>query len=174
MKKRNGFVSNSSSSSFIVALPKNYELSEEELEAIKEKMEDYDCYFSYYEEMAEEAGEIELMDERERIQKMIETGVAEPEVTEPVTDEVKSQDIRKGLKWLTINGYIWKDSNEWQGQEIPIFTAGMSIVNILMPKIKLAEIDQYSSDTGQIINVLADVRYEEGLERIKEHFQNEN
>lgn len=174
MKIRNGFVSNSSSSSFIIALPKSYTLSEEELSTIREEMEDYDCYFTYYEELAEEAGETELVDERERIQKMIETGKIEEEITEPVTDKIKNTDIQKGFDYLTTNGYLWTESYNWSGYEIPIFTAAVCIIEVLELKIKIASLTT-CSENGQILNILADDYINsKGMGYIKEHFNNEN
>ncbi len=38
MKIRNGFVSNSSSSSYVVCLPKNYKFTDEEMERIKKRI----------------------------------------------------------------------------------------------------------------------------------------
>ena len=155
MKIRNGFVSNSSSSSFVIALPKSYKLSEEELEEIRDEIENHDCYFSYYEELAEEAGETELTDERERIEKMLQTGKMEEEITDPVTDEIKNRDIQKGLEYLTINGCLYEDYNIWSNYEIPYLTAAICIARVLTPKTLVASFDTFS-DGGQILNILAE------------------
>jgi hypothetical protein len=151
MKIRNGFVSNSSSSSFIIALPKSYSISDEEMVVIRDIMEDYDEYFSHYEELAEEADNTEMLDEREKIQMMLD-GKSIPEYVEPVNDDIKNADIKKGFELLTTTGYFWSD--EIYG-DIPTQYAAKAIVEVLKDKIIVGS-TKTTSDAGQIINILAD------------------
>ena len=171
MKIRQGFVSNSSSSSFIVALPKTYEISEEEMGLIRECIEDYDCYFSYYEELAEEAGETELLDERERIQKMLESGnFEEPANEEPVNDDVKNADIKKGFEYLTTIGSLWTDDLGYETNDTPMNVAAKAIIEVLKDKIIIGSLNT-ASDCGQILNVLADgYRDSAGINLIKRNY----
>ena len=165
MKIRQGFVSNSSSSSFVIALPKSYSISEEEMAEIRDIMEDFDEYFSYYEELAEAAGKTEMLDEREKVQKMLETGnFDEIEDAEPVTNDVKNVDIKKGFELLTTTGYFWSD--EIYG-DIPTQYAAKAIFEALRDKIVVASTST-SSDAGQIVNILADEYINsKGMEIIK-------
>jgi len=135
MKIRNGFVSNSSSSSFVIALPRTYKLSDEEMAEIREVIEDFDEYFSHYEELAEEAGNTEILDEREKIQQMLDTGKMPEEDAEPVTDDVKNADIERGLAFLITDGYFWCD--EIYG-DIPALIAAKAIFEVLADKILIA------------------------------------
>jgi hypothetical protein len=167
MKIRNGFVSNSSSSSFVVALPKDYSLSDEEMAEIREMMEDFDEYFSYYEDMAEARGEIEMIDEREKIQMMLE-GKAIPEDVEPVTDDVKNKDIKKGFEFLTTTGYFWAD--EIDG-DVPVLYAAKAIVEVLYNEIIIDSLETNSS-AGQIVNILADGYINsKGMKKVKEFLE---
>lgn len=154
MKVRQGFVSNSSSSSFVIALPKTYIISDEEMAEIRETMQDYDAYFEHYEQIAEDAGETELLDERERIQKQLEAGKCEEmaEIEEPVTDKVMDADIQKAFEFLTTTGYFLSD--EIYGDETTLYAA-KAIVEVLNDKIVIGSTDT-TSDAGQVINVLAD------------------
>jgi len=173
MKIRNGFVSNSSSSSFVVAISKNYQLSEQELESIRYHMEDCDEYFSYYEEIAQKAGDTEMLDEREKIQKMLETGnFEEEESLDPVNDDVKNADIARGFEHLKKNGFIWTDSEEWFRGEIPVMTAANAIIDVISDKVLVAKIDLGSGSFGTVINILAENNDKPGLEQIQDHYQN--
>lgn len=173
MKIRNGFVSNSSSSSFIIAIPKKYTLSDEEMSKIRDYLEDCDSYFSHYEELAEEAGNTEVLDEREKIQKMLESGNFE-EMTddEPVNDDIKNADIAKGLEYLKTVGELWQDSEGWDN--VPISAAAVAIVEELYSKTIITTIDG-PSDCGQIINILAESNYDStGMKLLKESLINED
>lgn len=172
MKIRNGFVSNSSSSSFIIALPKSYKISDEEMANIRELMEDYDEYFDFYAELAESEGNTEILDEREKIQKMLDSGdFKEIEEVEPVNDNVKNADIQKGFEFLTTEGYFWKD--EIYG-DIPTFYAARAMVEVLYEKILIGTTNT-ASDAGQIINILADdFINSKGMIIVKESLLNEN
>ena len=172
MKIRSGFVSNSSSSSFVIALPKSYKLSEEELKNIRNEIEDYDEYFSYYEKLAEDEGNTEIVDEREKVQKMLETGNFDDiEDVEPVNDNVKNADIKKGFEFLTTFGYFWSD--EIYGDVTALYAA-KAIVKVLHDNIIIASIDT-NSDAGQIVNILADDYINnKGMKKVKEVFTNEN
>ena len=165
MKIRNGFVSNSSSSSFVIALPKDYSISDKEMAEIREQLEDYDEYFSYYEELAEEAGNTEVIDEREKIQMMLE-GKAIPEDVEPVNDDVKNADIKKGFEFLTTVGYFWSDE-----PCDPVEFAAKAIVEVLNDKIIVGSTET-SSDAGQIVNILADDYINsKGMEMVKDNLE---
>ncbi len=171
MKIRSGFVSNSSSSSFVIALPKNYKITDEEMVEIRDLMEEYDGYFDYYSELAESEGNTELIDEREKVQKMLKTGNFEEEVeeVEPVNDDVKNADIKKGFEFLTTAGYFWSD-------EVydPVEYAAKAIVEILNEKILVGSTET-SSDAGQVINILADSFIKsKGMAIVKESLTNEN
>lgn len=170
MKIRNGFVSNSSSSSFVIALPKSYVFSEDEMISIREQLEDYDSYFSYYEELAEQNGETEILDEREKIQKMLDTGQMPEDDAEPVNDEVKNKDIQKGFEFLTTTGHLWTD--DWI--EGPEGFAAKAIVDVLLEKIQVADFD-VPSDCGSVINILSDSYIESnGMKLLKDFFTNED
>ena len=172
MKIRQGFVSNSSSSSFVIALPNSYTISDEEMSVIRDEMEDYDEYFSYYAEKAEADGHTEVLDEREKLQNMLDSGnFEEPEEVEPVNDDVKNADIKKGFEFLITKGYFWFD--ELDGNN-PALYAAKAIVAVLKDKITIGYLDT-SSDAGQIINILAS-SYEDkkAMQLLKEHFKNEN
>jgi hypothetical protein len=172
MKIRNGFVSNSSSSSFVIALPRSYKLSEEELVEIRGAMEDYDCYFEYYEEIAEKQGETEVIDEREKIQQMLESGnFEEVEQVDPVNDDVMNADIEKSFEFLVSDGFFWTCSYNWDSHEIPLYTAAKAIIDTLGDKIQVDSFDT-SSEGGQITNILADAAINApGMLIVKKFFQ---
>ena len=174
MKIRNGFVSNSSSSSFVIALPKTYTFSDEEMEEIRGQIEDYDAYFSFYEEKAEEDGNTEVLDEREKIQKMLETGKMPEENDEPVTDDIKNSDIQKGLKYLTEVSSVWLDEPGW-GIEDPTHYAAVAITKVLGEKIVIGTIEGGPDNGYQIINILSTAfEGKEAMKLVKESFKNED
>lgn len=172
MKIRQGFVSNSSSSSFVIALPKSYKFSDEEMAEIRDQLEDYDGYFDYYGEIAESQGNTEVVDERERIQQMLESGkFEEVEEVEPVNDNVKNVDIQKGFEFLTTDGYFWHD--EIHG-DIPTLYAAKAIFEALMDKIVVTSTET-SSDAGQVVNILADSYVNtRGSKLLREYIKNED
>ena len=171
MKIRNGFISNSSSSSFVIALPKNYVISDEEMAEIRDVMEDLDEYFSHYEELAEEAGNTEVLDEREKIQMMLDGKWMPEEDVEPVNDDVKNADIKNGFELLTTEGYFWHD--EIYG-DIPTQYAAKAIFEVLADKITIGSTET-TSDAGQIMNILADNFVNNpGMQILKESLLNEN
>jgi hypothetical protein len=173
MKVRNGFVSNSSSSSFVVAIPKGYKLSDEEMSEIRAGLEDYDSYFSHYEKLAEDEGNTEVLDEREKIQKMLESGNFE-EMTddEPVTDDIKNADIANGLQYLKTDGVLWQDSEYWD--DVPASAAASAIVEVLHDKVIITSIDG-PSGCGQTINILAESNLAStGMKLLKESLINED
>lgn len=177
MKIRQGFVSNSSSSSFVIALPKDYKISDEDIEKIRNEIENYDCYFAYYEEIAETEGNTELLDEREKIQKMLESGnFKEPEEEEPVNDDIKNKDIVNGFEFLTTNGFLETDSYEYDFNSTPTPTlvAAVSIVEVLEDSILIDSLET-ASGGGCIINILADnYSNTEGMKLVKDSIKNEN
>jgi len=185
MKIRQGFVSNSSSSSFVVAsssssfvvaLPKDYKFSEEELVSIRDYIEEYDDYFSYYAEKAEEAGETELLDEREKIQMMLESGKfsEEKEETEPVTDEIKDADIQKGLECLTTTSSFWMGEPGWD-TEVPSYYAVLAIFEVLKDKISIGSIDVGPDRGSQILNILSTAFADtEAMKLVKDGVANES
>ena len=174
MKIRNGFVSNSSSSSFVIALPKTYKFSDEEMEAIRDYIEEYDDYFYHYEEEAEAAVNTEILDERERIQKMLETGKIPEEDVDPVTDDIKNADIQKGLEFLTTASSFWLDEPNW-GVEVPVHYAALAICEVLRDKIRIGSVEGGPDSGYQMINILSDAfKEKEAMKLVKESFINED
>lgn len=175
MKIRSGFVSNSSSSSFVIALPKTYKLSEEEMEAIRNEIEDWDEYFSHYEELAQETGNTEILDEREKIQKMLDTGVMTEEDSDPVTDEIKNADIQKGLEYLTTTSCIWMDELFDYDINIPTWIAAKAIFYVIRDKVNIGSFEGGADGGQQVMNILSDAfKDKEAIKLIKESFINEN
>jgi len=175
MKVRHGFVSNSSSSSFVIALPKSYKFSDEEMEKIRNYIEEYDSYFEYYEEKAEDAGNTELLDEREKIQLMLDGKFTEEaDQTEPVTDEIKNADIEKGLEYLTTVSTFWMDEPDWD-IETPVHYAALAIFEVLGDKIQIGEIEGGPDNGSQILNILSSSFKDKGaITIIKESLINED
>jgi len=143
-------------STIIMALPKSYLLSDEEMAQIREGLESYDDYFGYYEEQAEKQGKTEVLDEREKIQQMLDSGNFEEVVEEdPVNDDVKNRDIAEAMHLLTTKGHIWCD---WENpfDSLPIIIAADAITKTLHEKIIIRPINACASNGGQILNILAD------------------
>ncbi len=175
MKIRQGFVSNSSSSSFVIALPKSYTFSEKEMTDIRAYIEDCDEYFTHYEELAQDAGKTEILDERERIQKQLDSGNFEEEADEePVTDDIKNADIKKGFEFLTTVGSFWMDEPDW-GMDVPTHYAALAICEVIGDKIRIGSMEGGPDGGSQMINIQSTAFKEtEAMKLVKESFINED
>ena len=151
MKIRTSFFSNSSSSSYIIAFPRNYQFSEEELTEIKKDIKDTDYYFLRQKIFNSKQ---EFLTEAEKIQKMLATGdFSDGEFI--LTDDMINQDIQKAAEFLYNNGcfYMYEDYG-YNEKELAIRAISIRIMEVLNNKIIIGTINT-GPDEGSIFNILA-------------------